>query len=135
MLEDAIESNLEAEFPVRTDWRTGKAMVERDDAFWREHERRRQELGMSVRQYCAAHDLALSTFRHRVSGRKRTGSKAAPSSLVTAPKAPSFIAVTAPRDEADTHDAHVEIALDGMTLRLRGGAADRVVARVLDRLA
>ena len=56
----------------------------------------------------------------------------AASGQMTAPTAPSFIAVAAARDEAD---ALVEVALDGMILRLRGGAADRVVARVLDRLA
>lgn len=133
MLEVASESIVESEFPVRTDWRTGKPMVERDDAFWREQERRRVELGMSVRQFCAAHNLALSTFRHRVSGRKRGGSKVAPS--LATPTPASFIAVTAPRKEADATDAVVEIALDGMTLRLCGDAADRVVGRVLERLA
>lgn len=127
MLEVASESNVEAELPARIDWRTGKSMVQRDDAFWSEQERRRLELGMSVRQFCAAHDLALSTYRHRVSGRPRTRSKDAPPGMP-----PSFIAVSAPLDDAD---ALVEVALDGMTLRLRGGAADRVVARVLDRLA
>lgn len=136
MLEVAGESTKaagEVRFPLRTDWRTGKSMVQRDEAFWREQERRRLELGMSVPQFCAAHGLALSTFRHRVYGRDRTGSKTAAARAPATPKAAaSFIAVTAPRDEAD---AYLEVALDGMILRLRGGAADRVVARVLERLA
>lgn len=130
-LEVAAEATVESGFPVRTDWRTGKPMVERDDAFWREQERRRLELGMSIRQFCAAHDLALSTYRHRVSGRPRTGAKgASPASAKSQP--PSFIAVAAPRDASD---AVVEIALGDMTVRLHGVAADRVVARVLSRLA
>ena len=54
----------------RVDWRTGKAMVERDDAFWHEHERQRVELGMSVPEYCRAHELALSKIG-RASCRER----------------------------------------------------------------
>lgn len=54
----------------RVDWRTGKAMVEPSEAFWQEHERRLKH-GISVPQYCRAHELALLTYRHRVSGRRR----------------------------------------------------------------
>jgi hypothetical protein len=68
----ANESNEVAEaaepLRVRRDWRTGRPMVEHGEAFWREHEQRRVAQGLSVPQYCAAHDLALSTFRHRVYG-------------------------------------------------------------------
>lgn len=60
---------------VRRDWRTGQPMVEHGAAFWREHEQRRVAQGLSVPQYCAANDLALSTFRHRVYGKKRGGAK------------------------------------------------------------
>ncbi|MEJ8852833.1 hypothetical protein [Variovorax rhizosphaerae] len=128
----------------RVDWRTGKTMVERGDAFWQEHERLRLESGMSVPQYCEAHELALSTYRHRVSGRRRgadavaatrtTGTTATgkqPISFVAlhAPAAPKAAATVAQGAEA------LEISLGGMTLRLNGKAADRVLERVMARLA
>ena len=47
----------------RIDWRTGKPMPQRDDAFWQDHDSRRREAGLSVPQYCAEHGLALSTYR------------------------------------------------------------------------
>jgi hypothetical protein len=43
--------------------------VQRDNAFWLEHERRRVDLGQSARQYCAANGLALSKYRLRVNGK------------------------------------------------------------------
>ena len=129
------EAGREAEEPhapgTRIDWRTGKPMVQRDDAFWREQERRRAELGMSVPQYCEANGLALSTYRHRVNGKKRTAAKAPATSSTTA-ASPAFVAVAAPAADAT---AAVEIVVEGMTMRLRGAAAERVLARVLDRLA
>lgn len=116
---------------VRVDWRTGRPMVRHDDAFWREQERRRVELGMNVPQYCAANGLALSTYRHRVNGLKRKSTKAsAPTSA--AARSPSFIAVAPPHAEAA---AIIEVTLEGMTMRLCGAAAERVLARVMDRLA
>ena len=127
----------------RVDWRTGKTMVERGDAFWQEHERLRLESGMSVPQYCEAHELALSTYRHRVSGRRRGGSAVATGTTATtatarqpisfvalrAPAAPKAAATVAQGAEA------LEISLGGMTLRLNGKAADRVLERVMARLA
>jgi hypothetical protein len=128
MLEEARESTDEAREPgVRVDWRTGKPMVQHDEAYWREHERRRLELGMSVRQYCAANDLALSTYRHRVSSKKRASAK-----TTTGSPSPAFVAVTPPPAAAA---AVIEVALDGMTMRLCGSAAERVLARVIERLA
>ncbi|MGJ7511971.1 IS66 family insertion sequence element accessory protein TnpA [Variovorax sp. GT1P44] len=113
----------------RVDWRTGQAMVQHDDAFWRDHEQRRLEQGLSVRQYCVANALALSTYRHRVTGKKR--SRAKPANSV--PQQPgAFVAVSAPRPAVA---ALVEIALEGMTLRLSGEAAERVLAGVMARLA
>ncbi|MDM0084570.1 hypothetical protein QTI17_28610 [Variovorax sp. J31P179] len=116
---------------VRVDWRTGRAMVQHDEAFWRDHEQRRLEQGLSVPQYCAANALALSTYRHRVSGKKRASARP----LVTKPmpsRSPSFVPVSAPQAELG---ALVEIALQGMTLRLSGEAAERVLASVMARLA
>ncbi|MEJ8849744.1 hypothetical protein [Variovorax rhizosphaerae] len=127
----------------RVDWRTGKTMVERGDAFWQEHERLRLESGMSVPQYCEAHELALSTYRHRVSGRRRGGNAVATGTTATTAttKQPiSFVALRAPAapkaaasvaQEAES----LEISLGGMTLRLNGKAADRVLERVMARLA
>lgn len=116
---------------VRVDWRTGQAMVQHDDAFWRDHEQRRLEQGVSVPQYCAANALALSTYRHRVNGKKR--SRVKPASAQSSPPQPAaFVPVSTPRPEVA---ALVEIALQGMTLRLSGEAAERVLAGVMARLA
>lgn len=129
MLEEARESGDEGHRPaVRVDRRSGKPTVQRDDAFWREHERRRVELGQSARQYCAANGLALSTYRLRVNGKKRAGEKPsdAPRSM-----SPTFVAVTSPGAAGA-----IEITLEGgMTMRLGGSAAERVLARVMERLA
>jgi hypothetical protein len=130
----------------RVDWRTGKAMVERGDAFWQEHERQRLETGMSVPQYCLAHELALSTYRHRVSGRRRGVNTAATATTVaatiatTARKAASFVALSAPvasraAATAAQGNESLEVSLGGMTLRLQGEAAVRVLERVMARLA
>lgn len=117
--------------PVRVDWRTGRAMVQHDEAFWHDHEQRRLEQGVSVPQYCAANALALSTYRHRVSGKKRASARAA-TTKPTPSRPPSFVPVSAARPELG---ALVEIALQGMTLRLSGEAAERVLAGVMARLA
>lgn len=130
MLEEARGLTDEARQPgVRIDWRTGKPMVQHDDAFWREHDRRRLELGMSTRQYCAANGLAVSTYRLRLNGQKRKSAKTA---SLPATSSPAFVAVTPPPVEAT---AVIEIALEGMTMRLGGSAAERVLARVMERLA
>jgi hypothetical protein len=115
----------------RVDWRTGQAMVQHDDAFWREHGQRRVEQGLSVREYCAANGLALSTYRHRVNGTKRARAKAA--AAKSAPSQPAaFVPVSASQPAVA---ALLEITLDGMTLRLNGEAAERVLAGVMARLA
>ncbi len=73
---------------LRTDWRSGKPVLLRDAAFWSAHEKRRLEQGLSVRAYCEANRLALSTYRHRTSGqpRRRGGSpgSAAPAAAADA---------------------------------------------------
>jgi hypothetical protein len=115
----------------RIDWRTGKPMVVRAAAFWREQERRRLELGMSVPQYCEANGLALSTYRHQVSGKPRAGSTKAGAAQPAA-SSPTFVAVAS----AQAHTpAAIEVALQGMTLRLCGESAERVLERILGRLA
>ena len=128
---EAVEAAGAAAQRVRVDWRTGQAMVQHDEAFWREHEQRRLEQGLSVRQYCAANALALSTYRHRVSGKKRASARAA-ATEPTPSRSPSFVTVSAARLEPA---ALVEIALQGMTLRLSGEAAERVLAGIMARLA
>ena len=134
VVEESVGESERGGAAVRIDWRTGQPMVQHDDAFWCGHERRRIEQGLSVPQYCAANALALSTYRHRVSGKKRarTASLGRSSSRERA-ETPAFVAVTPPRPEAAA--AAVEITLEGMTLRLHGEAADRVLARVMERLA
>lgn len=117
----------------KTDWRTGKPMVEHGDAFWQEHERRRVELGLSIPNYCSTHGLAISTFRHRVSGRRGGhGAREAPAAPAATAAPVSFVAVTRGQPAAG---ATVEIVAQGLTLRLCGEAAQQVLARVLERLA
>lgn len=115
---------------LRTDWRSGKAVLLRDQAFWSAHEKRRIEMGLSIRAYCDANGLALSTYRHRTSGRPRRGRGAG---VHEAPAAARFIAVT---PVAAEQPCTVEVRVgDGMTMRLAGSAAERVVAQLLARLA
>lgn len=78
---------------------------------------------MSVSQYCAATGLALTTYRLRVGGKKRPAQTAAP----------SFVAITTPAAPAEA--GTVEVVLQGVTMRLGGAAAERVLSRVLERLA
>lgn len=115
---------------VKIDWRTGKPMVAYDDAFWQDHERRRVEQGLSIRQYCSAHGLALSTYRHRVSGRSRS-SKARSAPGATAVSA-SFVEVKRSQPAAA---CVIEVVVQGVTLRLTGEPAQQVLTRVLERLA
>lgn len=122
----------------RVDWRSGKTVTVRDDAFWQDHERRRREQGLSVGQYCQANGLALSTYRHRTSGKRRgRAASAAPTATPAASAASTptrFIAVSPGTPPAAT--SAVEVVLgDGMTLKLAGAAAERLVERVLERLA
>lgn len=117
---------------ARIDWRTGHPMLRHDDAFWQAHEGRRAEQGLGIAQYCAANGLSRSTFRHRVNGRKRAATNAAPMSSPIVSQ-PAFVAVmTPPRTEGE---AVIEMGIDGMTLRLSGAAAERVLGHLLSRLA
>jgi len=133
MTDEASESPKATEPPrVRVDWRTGQQpMVQHDEAFWRDHEERRLAQGLSVPQYCAANGLALSTFRHRVNGKKRANVKPTAASSM-AVQSPAFVAISTPQQSATEA---LEIVLEGMTLRLRGEAAERVLAGVMARLA
>lgn len=105
--------------------------AERDDAFWLAHEERRLNQGMSVRQYCHDNALALSTYRYRLAKHRRSiGTMPAAAAKGSA----SFIAIGSPSVPSIASD--VEIALcGGITLRLAGASAERVLARVLERLA
>lgn len=86
---------------VRVDWRTGPPMVQHDEAFWREHEQRRLEQGVSMPRYCAANGLALlSTYRHRVNGKKRANAEPAssrPTPMPTPSRSAAFVPVSTPR--------------------------------------
>lgn len=131
MAEQPKESSEGTRAPkTRVDWRSGKTVLQHDGAFWREHECRRLEAGMSVSQYCKANGLALSTYRHRVSGRKASPKAASTPSMGTS--VPGFVAVAAAQPPGD---AAIGVVLEGMTLKLFGAAAERVLARVLARLA
>lgn len=121
----------------RIDWRTGKRMMARDDAFWQQHEARRREQGLSIAQYCEANGLALSTFRHRVGRLVRAETGAEPASRAKAKSADAaghFIALPhgAPPSSGSTE---IEVRLPGtMTVRLQGAAAQQVLDRILAQL-
>lgn len=121
----------------RIDWRTGKRMMARDDAFWQQHEARRREQGLSIAQYCEANGLALSTFRHRV-GRLVGGEPGVePASMASTKSADArgkFIALPHGAD-ASSRSAEIEVRLPGtMTLHLHGAAAQQVLDRILAQL-
>lgn len=130
-MEEKKDGGISAEAKtLRTDWRSGKEVLLRDEAFWSAHEQRRVELGQSVRAYCEANGLALSTYRHRTSGRPRRGKSTRAGET---PAAARFIAVTPAASEGA---CAVEVLVgEGMSVRLAGGGAERVVAQLLARLA
>lgn len=121
----------------RIDWRTGKLMMARDDAFWQQHEALRREQGLSIPQYCEANGLALSTFRHRVGRLVRAEAGVEPASRAKSKPAAArgqFIALPhgAP---PSSRGAEIEVRLSGtMTLRLQGAAAQQVLDRILAQL-
>lgn len=121
----------------RIDRRSGKPVQWRDDAFWREHERRRLEQGASVRQYCLAHDLALSTYRVRVNGRPRSGATAATQAASqAAPVAAAPFVAIGSRASTPESSLRIEVKLgEGVTVCLAGAAAQRVFERVLEHLS
>lgn len=118
---------------TRIDWRTGRPMVFLDTAFWKEHEARRVEQGLSVPAYCKANDLALSTFR-RYAAQETAESRPVNARKQTAAQPSRFVPIggTTTSDEAPV----VEIETgEGMKLRLLGPAADRLMQHVLGKLA
>ena len=108
--------------------------AERDDAFWLAHDERRRNLGMSVRQYCHDNALALSTYRYRMAKHRRTNSATQFDAAPVKASTSSFIAIGAPAGASIVSDVEVALAA-GITLRLTGASAERVLARVLERLA
>lgn len=117
--------------PVRTVAVPGDA--DRDDAFWLAHDERRRSQGMSVRQYCHDNALALSTFRYRMAKHRRANG-ATEVDVAPARAANAFIAIGGPAVTSDAGDIEITLAA-GLTLRLTGASAERVLARVLERLA
>ena len=112
---------------LRMDHRTGKPVLLREATFWQEHERRRIEQGLSIPAYCKANGLSISTYRHRMNPRSRKSAVPAAQAL------PQFVAVQAP--VAATMEHPVEVLAGEMTLRLHGTAAEKVLQRVLEKLA
>lgn len=107
--------------------------AERDDAFWLAHEQRRLNQGVSVRQYCHDNALALSTYRYRLAKQRRS-SGSIQAETAAARASTSFIAIGSPAGSSISSDVEVALAT-GITLRLTGASAERVLARVLERLA
>jgi hypothetical protein len=117
----------ESEAPSRASGSAG-----RDDAFWFDHDERRRSLGISIRLYCQQNGLSLSTYRYRLT-RKRRGPEAEAGANSVGVK-PAFIAIGQPSHPQGANEVEICLAA-GLTLRLGGASADRVLARVLERLA
>ena len=118
----------------RIDPRTGKVLTLHGAAFWREHDTERRRRGESVVDYCAAHDLALSTFRRWASrfNQEAHGSRAASE---TASNGVGFLALPIHNAPASSGEALVEVVLDdGVSVKLGGAPALRVIDTVLARL-
>lgn len=120
----------------RIDWRTGKLMMVRDDAFWLEHETRRREQGLSIPEYCSANGLALSTFRHRVGRLVREEAGVAPAAEPLRQRGAQGRFIALPHGaEPSSRSAEIEVRLPGrMTLHLQGAAAQQVLDRILAQL-
>jgi len=137
MMEDAAASSADsgsAEQPQpkpRIDWRTGRPMLKHGAAFWKEHDARRLEQGLSVPAYCKANGLAKSTFsRYACEGKTATQqAEARPKSTHVVP-----VHGTAAKVQAEAMVVEVDTG-QGMKLRLAGAAAERLVQQVLSRLA
>lgn len=116
---------------LRIDPRTGKMLMLRDASFWREHDAERRRRGQSIVEYCAAHDLARSTFRRWATRFNREMGAAS----ATESNQPSFLTVPIRADSGACSDAAVEVALGpGVTVKLTGEAAARAIETVLCRL-
>lgn len=120
----------------RIDWRTGKVTQCHDDAFWLRHEALRIEQGLTLQDYCAREGLSRSTFGRRLGRiRKRGGVPALPARpSVEAVHGGHFIDLRTPQRPIGEAES-LEVEVGGLKLRLRGTAAERVVAGVLARLS
>lgn len=87
---------------------------------------------MSVRKYCHDNALPLSTYRYRMAQHRRHHGVA--DADATPAAGATFIAIAAPAGQGHACDIEVALAA-GLTLRLRGVSAERVLAHVLERLA
>jgi hypothetical protein len=135
-MEAAAEEVKEVSTPkaARIDWRTGRPMVLQDAAFWKAHEVRRLEQGLSIRQYCQANGLALSTFRRRAGERGSARTRVAPATAGQRPAVTSFVAVTSPSRAGEPSGVEIETAT-GVRVRLAGEAAERLVQQLLAHLS
>jgi hypothetical protein len=118
---------------TRIDWRTGRPMLVRGAAFWKEHDARRIEQGLSVSAYCQANGLAMSTFRRYVTRDNASSQGAAARAQATVPPS-RFVPVHGTAVTAGAMAVEIETG-DGMKLRLSGAAADQLLQHVLGRLA
>ena len=120
---------------ARIDWRTGRPMQVHGAAFWKAHEARRVEQGLSVAAYCEANGLAKSTFRRHASVGD-AGTREAPTHASTQPSRFVPLGGSAAKTESVSEAMAVEIETgDGLKLRLAGAAADRLVQHMLARLS
>jgi hypothetical protein len=121
----------------RIDHRTGKPVLFHDESFWRAHEQRRLESGQTISEYCAAHRLALSTFRRwsaKLGGKRPVRKSASASSEATLNASAAFLQVPVHRQPACAADERVQVELDGVRVTLTGSAAARVIEAVMLRL-
>jgi transposase-like protein len=101
---------------------------------WRRRLKRQQASGLSIRDYCGAHNLHESAFyfwRREIAARDRASAAAKSATAASSPTTPSFVPVTLL--EAPVHtDTSIDIRLaSGHRLRVRAGCDRRLLAEVV----
>jgi hypothetical protein len=99
---------------------------------WRRHMRQQRAAGLTVRDYCAMHQLRESSFhfwRREIDRRDQEGQRLDPASSAT--PAPAFVPVTLV-ERPKNHDSVIDIRLPGgHRLRVRAGCERRLLEQVV----
>lgn len=127
---------------TRVDPRSGKVLTLRDASFWQEQEARRVREGLTFREYCDAHGLALSTLRRwssmlsgRGGQRRRAATPHTAKPATPAQPGAAFLPIPIHQSSRSTLvEGGVEVVLgDDVRVTLMGAAAQRVLDVVLAR--
>lgn len=116
----------------RIDHRTGKRVRIYDASFWEVQVAERSKLGQSVRTYCMARGLALSTFRRwaqRLEGGANSPQRKPGKANV------SFLKIPLGNAQGEAAGDAVEVGLgSAVRVKLSGAGAQQVLAAVLARV-